>query len=300
MTKEQVLKKHVKGDWYFDYPSITKIYAAMEEYASGPRWREAVTADFENSCYKHYRNANSKITISSESASEYFDMGEEIEVLDETPAESPVSEPQPMALSETRESLSELIRSMSRIINGSSGITVYDKDRLEKAKATLAKYYKGGPEIVRSVSEPVTQEYVGWMTKRMALPVTQEAGRVKVNFCKGEASGGHCIYPHKSCEKNCEVEASKPVGSGDAEIGRLTRINEQQAKEILRLNDELCRVGSGEVGNAVGPDPNFTQWVVANRFEYDHTGHTWFTNYIGGLSGRKFKHSELYQLFKGR
>jgi len=51
-------------------------------------------------------------------------------------------------------------------------------------------------------------------------------------------------------------------------------------------------------GDAV--DPDFTLWVVVNKWQYSENDHKWFNNYIGEFDGLHLKHLDLYTLFKNK
>jgi len=49
-----------------------------------------------------------------------------------------------------------------------------------------------------------------------------------------------------------------------------------------------------------GCDPDFTLWVVVNKWEYDYRTHEWVNNYIKEVAEASMKHSELYQFYLKR
>lgn len=45
---------------------------------------------------------------------------------------------------------------------------------------------------------------------------------------------------------------------------------------------------------------DFTIWVFANKWQYDHEARKWFNNYIGEVTGLYLSYNQLKQLFLSR
>jgi hypothetical protein len=140
-------------------------------------------------------------------------------------------------------------------------------------------------------------------------PVAQQP-KVKINFCKGESMGGNCIYPHKSCEKDCEVVvAQQPVQEevpDEAEMELRKAYPERPqgtfpsiwadgymtAARKYRASQESQRSDAVEFG----------EWLSNNRYWYniDVEG-TWYkllpNKYECDMS-KRYTTSQLYNLFK--
>lgn len=241
------------------------------------------------------------------------------------------------ALGETRESLSELIRSLSRIINGNNGVTDFDKERLERAKKTLSKYYEGGAEIVRSADSregecqkcgghnPVwSAENELWNTvvgseagilcpvcfDKMArekgfnpyLRITKEIPTNKITGDGGMMEELNCIH---GVVRTPDFDKGFKWGWISRETAALTKEAEGSKAETMTVKDAEARCVELMIGYSKKQAVAFAEWKDKYfRFTYEHRGKGYTLRYHehiemvkGSLYGEHYNVAELYQLF---
>lgn len=100
------------------------------------------------------------------------------------------------------------------------------------------------------------------------IPIVNKGEEIEIKFCKGESMGAHCIYPAKSCAKDCEI-IKRP------------KVEEKKLFEWVKASDTPDEYDTYTTmieqrgGGKVSQKPAFSQWNGQWRTEEGWTVIEW-------------------------